>query len=587
MSIMRKIILGYVILILIPVIAFGYHYYLQIYGNLTKQFVESRQKILEQAYANMKTDFARIQSVHRMLQYNPYITDYLDGVYQSDAESVYAFIRYIRPLYAQSLFVHPEIESLVIYKMKDEAFPITEHFMDWELLDPQMEEVVRSLKPGRGIWVRADSEVTDPDLIYYQYIYNTQITEQIGLLEIRVSSSLIKKFYEAAGVEGNWKAFLLPEQGQPLIANEAGGEPGEKTLRGLQLQGNTFFIDRKAIVNQLNLEELGVRIIVTGQVGDVFHSIKQREVVLVTIIVLLLVGLSVVYYVLASTITKRILRLARHMRTLNDDNLRQHIIKNDRLNEKDEIGFLTTTYNSMIQRMDELINNVHRAELRNKEAAYKVLQAQIKPHFLYNTLETIRMVAESNNDKEVADISFWFGKLMRYSLSSEQDETVLAREIEMITFYLNIHKMRLQSRLTYEIDVAADAESIACPRFILQPLIENSIIHGVSAVIRPVHIRLQAVESEQEIRITVSDNGNGIPPEKLLAIQSRLWGYAGAREAESEGGVGLINVNERIKAYFGGASRLEITSEQGMGTCLCIIIIKRMEVDDEGINCGR
>ncbi|WP_247740885.1 sensor histidine kinase [Cohnella sp. LGH] len=114
-----------------------------------------------------------------------------------------------------------------------------------------------------------------------------------------------------------------------------------------------------------------------------------------------------------------------------------------------------------------MINNVHRAELRNKEAAYQVLQAQIKPHFLYNTLETIRMVAEANDDKEVADISFWFGKLMRYSLSSEQDETDLAKEIEMVTFYLNIHKMRLQSRLPYEIDVAVDARRLACPRFLL------------------------------------------------------------------------------------------------------------------------
>ncbi|MNJ56855.1 putative sensor-like histidine kinase [compost metagenome] len=165
---------------------------------------------------------------------------------------------------------------------------------------------------------------------------------------------------------------------------------------------------------------------------------------------------------------------------------------------------------------------------------------------------------------------------MRYSLSSEQDETVLEREIQMITFYLSIHKMRLQSRLTYEIDVVIDAKRIACPRFILQPLIENSIVHGASTVLRPVHIHLQATESEQDIRITVSDNGNGIPPEKLLVIQSRLRGYDGARETESGVGVGLINVNERIKSYFGGASRLEITSEQGMGTRLCIIITKRM-----------
>ena len=400
----------------------------------------------------LKTDFARIQSVHRVLQYNPYLTDYLDGVYESDADSVYALTRYILPLNTQSMFANPEIESIVIYKMKDRVLPITNLFRDRSMLDPRTEQTVSSLKAGQGKWLRADPAASDPDLIYYQYIYNTQITERIGLLEIRVRKSLIHNFYAAAGVEGNWRALLLSGQGDPLT-NEAAGLD-KKTLRLLQAEDRRFFINRQTIVNQLKLEPLDVRVIVTGQVGDVFRSVKKKEIVLVTMIVLLLIALSIAYYLLASTITKRILRLARHMRTLNDNNLRQLTIKSGKF-EKDEIGFLIVTYNAMVRRMDELINNVHRAEMRNKEAAYQVLQAQIKPHFLYNTLETIRMVAEANDDKEVADISFWFGKLMRYSLSSAREETVLAKEIEMVSFYMNIHKMRLQSRLTFEIQRCA------------------------------------------------------------------------------------------------------------------------------------
>ena len=572
MSIMRKIVLGYVIMIFIPVLAFGYHYYTQIYVNLTQQFVESRQKILEQAYANMKTDFARIQSVHRVLQYNPYLTDYLDGVYESDADSVYALTRYILPLYTQSKFANPEIESIVIYKMKDRVLPITNLFQERSMLDPGTEESVSSLKAGQGIWLRADPEVSDPALIYYQYIYNTQITERIVLLEIRVRNSLIRNFYAAAGVEANWRAFLLSGQGNPLANETAGLDP--KTLILLQSEDRDFFINRHTIVNQLLLEPLDVRVVVTGQVGDVFRAVKKKEVVMVTMIVLLLITLSIAYYLLASTITKRILRLARHMRTLNDNNLRQLTLQSGK-SEKDEIGFLIVTYNSMVRRMDELINNVHRAELRNKEAEYQVLQAQIKPHFLYNTLETIRMVAETNNDKEVADISFWFGKLMRYSLSSASEETVLAKEIEMVSFYMNIHKMRLQSRLTYEIHVALDAENLVCPRFLLQPLIENAIVHGASAVLRPVHIRLQATESESEIAIDVSDNGNGIPPEKLLELRDRLSRHDELRKAEEPAGVGLTNVNDRIKSFFGEESRLEIISEPGKRTRSRIIIAKR------------
>lgn len=574
MSITRKIVLGYVILVFIPVLAFGYRYYTQIYGNLTQQFVESRQKILEQAYANARTDFARIESVHRVMQYNPYLTDYLDGVYESDADSVYALTRYILPLYTQSLFANKEIESIVVYKMKDRVLPVTNLFRDLSMLDPATEATVSSLKAGQGTWLRADSNVSDPDLIYYQYIYNTQITDRIGLLEIRVRNSLVRNFYAAAGVEENWKAYLLSDEGK-LLTNERTGLDA-KTLRLLQTDERGFFINRKTIVNQLKLDPLDVRVIVAGRVDDVFRTVKRKEVVLVTMIVGLLLALSIAYYVLASTITKRILRLARHMRTLNDDNLRQHSMKSGRF-EKDEIGFLTATYNTMVRRMDELINNVHRAELRNKEAAYQVLQAQIKPHFLYNTLETIRMVAVANDDKEVADLSFWFGKLMRYSLSSEREETVLAKEIEMVAFYMNIHKMRLQSRLTYEIDVAVDAERLGCPRFLLQPLIENAIVHGASAVLRPVHIRLRATETDGQVAIEIADNGNGIPPDKLFALRERLSRSDEPRRAEESGGVGLANVNERVKAFFGEESRLEVFSEPGEETRMRIIIARRTE----------
>ncbi|MCA1291402.1 histidine kinase [Paenibacillus sp. alder61] len=588
MSIVRKIILGYVILIFIPVVTFGYYYYVQIYANLTQQFVESRQKILEQAKANMKADLTRIDSIHRLLQYNPYVTDYLGGIYESDSDSIYAYNRYISPIITQSLYANPEIEMFRIYTTKERVLQITDRFIDISALDPQSKEIAGLLKPGQGVWGVPEPGAREPGLVFYQNIYNPDFTEVIGLLELRVSGGLIRKFYNAAGGEGNWNAFLLPKQrGLPAAEGAIAGMDDETWKQLGSNDTKAYFINRKTIVNQLYIEELDVRVVVTGKVNEVFHAVKRKEIILISTIALLLGALSLAYYTLASTITKRILRLARHMRNLSDDNMKQYISKYDRPNRQDEIGFLTMTYNSMIRRMDELINNVHRAELRNKEAAYKVLQAQIKPHFLYNTLETIRMLAESNNDKEVADISYWFGKLMRYSLSSKEDQTVLAREIETVVFYLNIHKMRLQSRLSYEIDIAVDAEQIACPRFILQPLIENSIIHGASATLRPVQIKLQASETADEVRIRVSDSGIGIPEDRLHRLRSRLTEESDAHSVqEMEGGVGLINVNERVKSFFGGASRLALDSEQGRGTCLTIIISKGRRVNDEIIDCG-
>ncbi len=573
-SIRRKMIVGYIALIFIPVIVFGYYYYNQVFENLTKHFIESRQKIMEQAYSNMKVELTRIQSIHRLLQYNPYVRDHLEGVHESTSDIIYTYTRYISPLFTQSLYVNPEIETIMIHTNKEGVFSIPDRIFP---MQPPAELISQSLRAGEGAWRVLNPDAAEPSLVYYQNIYNHNITELLGLLEIRVNRELMRSFIIAAGVDHNWVSMLIAElpPADPTQPIEDLDSESLKWLMGEEHSQSLF--NQQVIANQLYIKELSLRLIIIGKLEHVFRSIKQREIILLLTIAALLAALSIMYYILASTITKRIFRLARHMRNLGDDNLK---LMDNRRGSQDEIGFLITTYNNMISRLDELINNVHRAELRHKEAAYQVLQAQIKPHFLYNTLETIRMLAEANNDKEVADISFWFGKLMRYSLSPQEDRTVLAKEVETVTFYLNIHKMRLQNRLTYEITVALDAEMIECPRFMLQPLVENSIVHGASAVIRPVHIQLKVEEISDEIRISIIDNGPGIQQDKLTALQNKLAGINEYRlSSEEEGGVGLYNVNERIKAFYRGASRLELRSEQGYGTSLTIIIDKRMASD--------
>ncbi|MBD2868816.1 sensor histidine kinase [Paenibacillus arenilitoris] len=576
MSIVLKMIWGYVVLILIPMIALGSYMYSFIYDNLSQQFVESRQKILEQAYANMKADLTRIASVHRVLQYNPYVTAYLDGEYHSDKESVYAYLRYISPAFTQSMFANQEISSLMIYKMKDHVMPIPEQFLEVSSMDPEVGNIVRSLKPGSGQWTILYRNDNQSELVYLQSLYNTLITEKIGILQIHAGDELLRKFYQAAGVEGNWRAYLLSETGNSLLTDEKLLKEVKPILRLVNSNPQTSsFIDRKTIVNQMYLEELDVRVVIVGQISDVFHAIREKEMVIVAVIVGLLTIFSVSYYFLASFIAKRILQMARHMRSVNDGNLKPMIVKLERPGKQDEIGFLIVTYNNMIDRMEKLINNVHRAELRNKEAAYRVLQAQIKPHFLYNTLETIRMLAETNNDKEVADISFWFGKLMRYSLTTGKDVTMLDKEIEIIRFYLNIHKKRLQERLTYDFAVMLDASSMPCPKFILQPLIENCIVHSVSNVLRHVRIRMEAYEEMEEVRIVISDNGVGIPPERLREIRSRLDACDAGIPQEGESGWGLYNVAARVKSFYGGSSRLEIESELGKGTVFTLYLTRR------------
>ena len=198
---------------------------------------------------------------------------------------------------------------------------------------------------------------------------------------------------------------------------------------------------------------------------------------------------------------------------------------------------------------------MQKVELLKKEADFKMLQAQIQPHFLYNTLETIRMSARSNNDHKVAEMAFSLGNLLRYSLSKNNQDTTLAEELEQVRAYIGIHQIRMQD-LRFDLDVDDSIISVRCPRFILQPLVENSMIHGLSRKrgVKWIAIRM---EREKDIAvIKVSDSGIGISPDKLLVLRTILRGELGDGAIEKQGtGIGLSNVAERKSKLISARGR--------------------------------
>jgi len=229
----------------------------------------------------------------------------------------------------------------------------------------------------------------------------------------------------------------------------------------------------------------------------------------------------------------------------------------------------------MIVRIKELILNVHRTELLRKEAAYAALQAQIKPHFLYGTLESIRMLAESNNDGDVSNAVYNFGRLIRYSLLSDKKEVFLADELEYVKNYLEIHKLRMGDRLDYRFEVNIDPKALKCPPFILQPLVENSIMHGIYGSRNKGLIELSVNEKDNCVTISVYDNGVGVSKSKLKTIRDMLENRLEIKEFQTDiSGFGLYNISERIKAYYGNGSMLTFSSTQGEGTELTLFLHK-------------
>ena len=419
------------------------------------------------------------------------------------------------------------------------------------------------------MWHTEQSETGGWTVAYYQNMYSDRFSKRVGVLAIEADSGILDSFVKTLGNDGRSEVYLLAED----LQSNPPGVREDLMANMLDHPGSHFFLDRKSlIVNHLTISELGIRAAVVSKADDVFASIaKQRFWIILTIIGLLL-ALSGIYYLLAMSLTKRLSRLARHMRQVGVNNFKTL----DQGNNEDEIGYLTHAYNSMLQRIDELVNNVQRSELLRKESAYKALQAQVKPHFLYNTLETIRMLAEKNGDGEVADLIYSFGQFMRYSLSNCREPFKLTDEIQNIKYYMDIQKTRLGDRLNCRFLIETDTDQIPCPQFILQPLVENCIVHGLSTVSRKGSITIRVTEDDTHVRIEIMDNGAGMPRDRLESIRQVLDNRLDIREFSTEGsGHGVYNVSERIKTYYGEDSRLEIDSEYGEGTTYRLYLNKK------------
>ena len=232
-------------------------------------------------------------------------------------------------------------------------------------------------------------------------------------------------------------------------------------------------------------------------------------------------------------------------------------------------------YNELVERTNSLINENLRVQIQKRESDYYALHAQIHPHFLYNILENIRMSAEAHGDSDTADMLLALGKHMRYNLNMSSQPITLEEELASAKNYLQIHKMR-NKNIRSEILIATEIDQVYCPRFLLQPLLENALQHGYSLE-RPLHIRVQIIDGEEmerpgEVCICIEDNGNGIPEEVLLPLKEKLL----RKEVEKSNHVGLLNVNSRLSVFCGAKEGcIFIESRPGEGTSVICCLKRR------------
>jgi two-component system sensor histidine kinase YesM len=254
-------------------------------------------------------------------------------------------------------------------------------------------------------------------------------------------------------------------------------------------------------------------------------------------------------------------------RTITRNDL-QALMTRDNVDEITELGM---SFNIMIGKIRELLDSKIREQENLKKAEMRALQAQINPHFLYNTLDTIIWMAESKKTDDVIRIVSALSNFFRISLSKGKDWITIGEEMERTRSYLTIQKMRYRDIMDFAIDVDDKVVNSTVLKLVLQPLVENALYHGLKNQRQRGTILVRARQkSHDQVLLQVLDNGIGIPAEKVAQINAALDNDTD--ELHPEHGFGLANVNKRIKLYYGKQYGLALTSEYQRGTCVDIVI---------------
>ncbi len=257
------------------------------------------------------------------------------------------------------------------------------------------------------------------------------------------------------------------------------------------------------------------------------------------------------------SLTKPLNAIVGTMNRVQDgDTQARVVIKND-----DEFGFIGTSLNSMLDNLNELFQTNLEKQNRLRLAELKALHAQINPHFLYNTLDSIKWLAKLNGVDDIVLIVSQLGRLLKNSINNQRDSVKISEEMALVESYLSIQKIRYGNKFDVDIQVDELIKQCVVPKLIIQPIVENAIIHGIEDKIGKAHLTIRAWKESNKIIFEVTDDGVGISEEDLANIQ-----YKSQPENLGNNSIGLANVDKRIKLYYGKEYGLGITSGVNVGT---------------------
>lgn len=323
------------------------------------------------------------------------------------------------------------------------------------------------------------------------------------------------------------------------------------------------------MVNYLRSEKLGWYMIDYVPLDEALQPIikTQKTFYIACIILLLTSSLTILF--LYRKVQLPIVTLLKGVRLLKHGDFSFRIKRASR----NEFDILYESFNDMASQIEELIEKVYKEKIVSREAMVKQLQAQINPHFLYNCLFFINNMTRLGNDEAVTAMTQNLAEYFRYTTRLNEPITTLDKEIAVVENYMSIQSLRIE-RLQYTISIPDSMRALRIPKLLIQPLVENSVLHGIESKRSASHVSITGYETESQYSISVEDDGKGLSSEEILALASRI-----KLPLDDSMGCALWNIQQRMMIYFEAPSGIEFASNDKGGLTVTLFWPKAASVD--------
>lgn len=566
-----KWMLMYLFCVLAPIVLTNVIFYNVTTNNIRNQKIHDADIAIEQHQRELRAIIDEAAGISYLYYIDPILNEHLNHTYQSSIEYVEAFAN-VKGVFYRSDQATRTISSTIIYTNNPTILssgmimPLSEsikksswyaHFMESNVSYPLL------IRNG-----------TSFSLVQKLNYSSMQDSSYVNLIKIDLNMMSVNQLFANTGFEG--MLYFVDPDGVINYSNDNNTE-----WRSKRISYGTVTLPSKAITynktyynnNYLNGWSL------QGVMDEklVLQEVRKSRSFVIYLALLNLVGSTLIIVFISRSIHVRLVRILRHMKKVRDQNFN----KIDDSDSRDEIGQLMKEFNRMTERISSLINDVYVADIQNKDLEIKQRQAQldalhsqINPHFLFNALETIRMRCLIKGETETAKMIQHMSKIFRKSITWSRNWVTVREELELIQCFLEIQKYRFGDKLEYQITVDESVYEQYIPKMTFVPFVENASIHGIESIPGIGLITVQIGYADGWLIFMITDNGNGMSPEKLQSILHYL------KEDDSMGKhVGMKNAYYRLKLCYKNEFEFHIQSDEGKGTAIEIHLPARTVLD--------